>query len=659
MDQAYPDLFSPFQIAGKTLRNRVVHTAIFTRYADKGRVSDRLIQHTMVRARGGAAMIVTEPLGMCRRQDLPARVACWNDDGLDGLLRWAEAIEGADCRLVGQLQDPGRGRRIPGRNFAAFGASGLPDDLSWTVPYALSTHEVEDLIDDFARSAGRLKQSGFSGVEISAAHGHLFHQFLSPWSNSRQDKYGGDLEGRLRIVSELIDAVRAICGADFILGLKFPGDDGMPGSIGPELSAAMLTEITKARKPDYIALAQGTHSRTLEMHAPDGNYPPMTYMSLYRRLRTATADVPLMALGRITDPAEADGIIHTGEAELIGLGRPLLTDPEWPNKSAAGRAREIRYCVSANKCWQSSVEQGNLACENNPLIAANAEFRRLHKSDSPKRVVIVGAGIAGLEAALAAARRGHHVTVLGRSSEAGGSARFLALLPGYEQVSSIYDYQMVEAAREGVRFELGLTASVADVTALRPDKVILATGSQMIWPRCLPDGLREEGFVPDLRSVMQDVLGYTGKQPGTAVVFDMDGSEGTYASVQFLHGMFDRAVLITPSDSLARETSLLTRQGVIRRFNVMGIDYHLLSEPRWTETFENKGALEYENTYSGVRSSIPDVSLFAYSTPRLSSIDLYDPLREAGLDVVRVGDCKVARDSMAATSDGFAAGVAI
>ena len=651
----YARLFSPIEIGGKRLRNRIVHAAILTRLAVQGAVSERLIEHTLARARGGAAMIVTEPLGTSHRHNEAIRVACWNDDGVEGLKRWADAIEGADCRLVGQIQDSGRGRRTPGRNFNAIGASSLPDDLSWTVPYALATDEVEAMIAEIAQSSRRLKQCGFSGVEISAGHGHLFHQFLSPWSNNREDKYGGDFDGRLRIVAELIDAIVALCGNDFMLGLKLPGDDGIAGSIGPDLSGRIAAQLTASGKASYVAFAQGTHNRTLEMHAPDSHYPAMAYMPLYRQLRPSVTGIPLMALGRITDPAEADGIVARGEADLIGLGRPLLTDAGWVNKAASGRARDIRYCVSGNKCWKNNTENGFLACENNPLLAEGMELKPPARATVPKTVVVVGAGIAGLEAALAAAERGHQVTVIGRSSQVGGSTRLQAQLPGSEQMSSIYDYQFMAAGRASVRFELGVDASAADVIAMRPDIVLLATGSRMIWPRCLPQDLQASGLILDLRKAMVDVIGRKSRQSGTAVIFDMDATEGTYAAAELLQQRFERAILLTPRDSIAQETSVLARQSILRRFHTSGMSYVVLSEPRWTDDFE-QGRLTYQNVYSGKRDSIDNVAFFAYSTPRAPNVELAAPLREAGLDVRLIGDCRVARDALAATSDGYSAG---
>ena len=655
MQTPYPALFAPYTLAGKPLKNRIVHASMTTRMGVQGKPTDRQLRYYANRAQGGAAMIVTEPLSMARHQHVPFKTVVYDDSQLDGLKRWAETVESHDCRLLGQIQDPGRGRHEAGRNPEAVGASALPDDLSGTVPRPLTIAEIRRMNDEFAQSAARLKRCGFSGVEISAGHGHLFHQFLSPWSNARDDEFGGDIIGRTRILTEMIAAIRATCGRDFILGLKLPGDDGVPGGIDPAEAARIATRVTAGGCADYVTFAQGSHARSLEMHVPDDHGPRAVYLPLFRQLRAAVNGLPLAALGRITDPAEADAIIARGDAELIALGRALVTDPAWPLKAAQGRTHDIRYCVSCNNCWyMGAAFHQPLSCDNNPRVSMEDEVDYWPvPATTKKRVVIVGAGVAGMEAAWTAAARGHDVTVFSRSPDIGGKARLRAQLPGGEAVSSIYDYQQAAAQRAGARLVLGVDATVDAILALKPDKVVLATGATMVPPRWLPAHAHE--LVPDLRSAMHDILNIRSRQPGSAVIYDRDQSEGTYACAEKLRQIFERVVIVTSRDAIAEETGMVTHQGINRRLSTTGIEIMTLCEPCWTDAIED-GELEIRQVYTNEKTLIRNVAFFAYSTPRAPNIALAAPLRAAGIDVRLIGDALSPRTLMSATAEGHAVG---
>ena len=655
----YPHLFSGFELAGKTLRNRIAHASMTTRFGVDQRATDRLIAYGANRAKGGAAMIITEPLSATPWQQIPYKPCIFNDDHLDSLQKWAEAVESQDCRLLGQLQDSGRGSHHRGRVAAAIGASSLPDDLSWRVPRELRADEIKWMNEQMAASSARLKRAGFSGVEISGGHGHLFHQFLSPRSNIREDEYGSDLEGRTRQLRELVAAIRSECGVEFIVGLRLPGDDGMPGGIDANEAERIVRRISADANIDYLCFVQGAHGLSLEMHIPDMHEPRATYLPLIHRLRQAAGGIPVMAVGLITDPNEAERALADETAELIGLGRPLVTDAAWPIKSEQGREAEIRYCVSCNSCWALIAEQQPLACDNNPRVGAADEAdwhpKRLSKT---KRIVVVGAGVAGMEAAWVAAARGHDVTVFGSSPEAGGKTRIHAALPGGENLSSVYDYQFLRARKEGVRMELGFAAQAEDVLMLEPDEIILATGATMMWPTCLPDEFRDDGVFLDLRSLIPQLLTHTARFGGTAVVYDCDQTAGTYDTVMLMLKRVDHVAIITPREELAHEESIVARQGIFRR--LLKNDVHIIpfSEISTDSDFI-EGQVTYRNVVTGRASTISDVSLLTYSTPRIPNVDLLAPLRAAGHEPHLIGDCLSPRYLMSATQDGHAIGNAI
>src|SRR5258706_1106609 len=245
-------LESPFELAGRRLRNRIVHASMTTRRAANASVTEAQIQYYANRARGGAAMIVTEPLTWSSMHDVEGKTRAWNNDNLDGLKRWAAAVEAHDCRLLAQVQDPGPARHDTQRNCDAMAPSALADDLSWSMPRAMTREQIHRFTADVAQSAARLKRCGFSGIELSAGHGHLFHQFLSPRSNRRDDEDGGSWPARPRFIPEIVSAGARACGRAFLIGLKLARATGMPARIRAAQAAIIPPLLTASGEANYV-----------------------------------------------------------------------------------------------------------------------------------------------------------------------------------------------------------------------------------------------------------------------------------------------------------------------------------------------------------------------------------------------------------------------
>src|SRR5262249_4476797 len=318
-------LFSPLQIGGRTLRNRIALPATLTNYGSGNRITPRWINFLAERAKGGAAMIITEilavdPAALAQGAIIPAFDAA-NEDGFKAT---AAEVEGQGACLVGQLWHRGRQQLWSPRS-SAKGISDQPDAYSWTVPHVMSTYDMRQVADRYVEVAGRLKRCGCGGVELHGAHGYLITQILSPWSNQRTDKYGGSLENRVRFVREVAQAIRQTCGSDFVIGLKMPGDEGVAGGIDPEEAALITSLFAPDRVIDYFAYSQGTFTLSLETHVPDMYFRHGHFLNIHKTLRPAASGTPVMAIGRIATPAEAEAAIAEGACDLAGLPRALIS----------------------------------------------------------------------------------------------------------------------------------------------------------------------------------------------------------------------------------------------------------------------------------------------------------------------------------------------
>lgn len=648
MSDTYPHLLSPMQLGPLRLRNRVAFASMFSGRARGGEVTPELIQFFANRAAGGAALIVSEPVAALKHvAAFGAQVGVYRREKLDGLERWANAVHQHGSFLLAQLQEPGRGDVRPQRKPYSFSSSALPDDLSWTVPHAMSLGEIDQVREEFTAAARTVQRAGFDGVEISSGHGHLYHQFLSPWLNRREDDYGGSLENRVRALAELIRSIRETCGPSFVLGVRVPGHDGLQGSIDWEEAGRIADTLTRTARPDYVNFVQGGQAWTLHMHVPDMHMARGTYVEEIAKLQAFTNAVPVACTGRIVEPVQAEALLARGQADFVMLGRTLLADPAWLLKAAQGRDGEIRKCVSCNNCWGEIVHLAKpLACDNNPRVAKPDEVDFWPRRTShPRRITVVGGGIAGLEAAWVAAAGGNEVVLFSQSGDLGGKSRLHASLPGCEAVSSVFDYQLTAIRKARVQLELSHEVNLDGILATRPDVVIVATGGEMIWPRMLPLDWRELGVIPDLWTTLRE-LPRMRKESGTAVLYDFDGTDVTYSTAEALADRFEHVVILNPVESLARDEALVKRQATYRRLFDRGVGIRNWSEPSPASDLE-QGRFVVRNVMTGRESTLEDVAFFTYATPRRPRDSLVAQLAGLGIETHVIGDACIPRPAMA------------
>jgi 2,4-dienoyl-CoA reductase-like NADH-dependent reductase (Old Yellow Enzyme family)/thioredoxin reductase len=654
----FPHLFSALRVGKRTLRNRIALTATTTNYGARNRVTDRWISFLAERAKGGAGMIITEivavdPAALCQS----STVTGYESGNEDGFKRAADAVEGAGACLIAQLWHPGR-QQLWSPVASPKGISDQPDAYSWTVPHVMTTAAVRQVADEYVAVAVRFKRCGFGGIELHGAHGYLITQILSPWSNRRADDYGGSLENRIRFVREIAEGIRQSCGGDFVIGLKMPGDEGVAGGIDPDEAARITTALAESSPLDYFAYSQGNFTLSLENHAPDMHFRRGHFLDIHRKMRTASSGLPVMAIGRIATPAEAEAAIADGAGDLVGMTRALIADADWPAKARNGKADEIRPSGFDNFAWGEIHVGRPLAEPLNPQLGRAGESAwRPTRAAARRRIAVVGAGPAGLQAAHIAAERGHDVTLFGATQRPGGKLRWEAGLPGKDEYLPLLAWLERKAKSAGVKAELGNAATAGDVLATKPNGIIVATGSHQRRP---------DNFVGDGVSAREWKAGQNGaRKDATAVLFDMDHSAATYAVADAIAREYRRLVLLTPRQQLARNVNYCSAIGVHRRLYEANADIVLSAEP----VSLRDGVLTWRNVFTGRSEKIDDVRLFVWSTPRVADDAIAKSLHDAFLrgaaphdtcaGVQLIGDCMAPRNLLCAIHEGEAAALAL
>jgi NADPH-dependent 2,4-dienoyl-CoA reductase/sulfur reductase-like enzyme len=524
-------------------------------------------------------------------------------------------------------------------------------------PQPIEKEQIREVVEHFARSARHAAEGGFDGIEVHAAHGYLIHEFLSPKHNHRSDEYGGSLENRMRFAIEVLTAVRRAVGDSVAVGVRLVGDEEARNGSGltPEDCGEIAAALASARLVDFVDVSIGTSGIGMvrPMYVP--HLVGVRATGVVREAVAAAAgDVPVFAVHRILSPDEAEGILERGDADAVTLVRALIADPEWPAKAQAGRADEIRKCTGCNQGCYGNLTQGYpVTCVTNPAVGREAQLGAgtLVPAAVARRVVVVGGGPAGLEAAWVAAARGHDVVLLERAQEAGGRIRLAQCLPGRAELADFADWRAAECARRGVDIRLGVDADASTVLALDPDAVIVATGgrattdaSAKSHPFPLAGGDRpwvvdHERAVRDADSLGPDV-----------VVLD---AVGDIAGIGVAHLLAERGTHVTVVSPMASPMLLdaETLQKALPRAVRAGV--------RWRPNTAVVSVGDHEVTLADVLSyeleTMPADHLVV-RTHGVANAELYFALREQHPDVRRVGDAIAVRPADRAIFDGHLAG---
>ncbi|AMV70847.1 FAD-dependent oxidoreductase [Desulfuromonas carbonis] len=470
-------LFTPLAIGPLSLANRIVMPAMHLNLCDDYQVSDRLCAFYAERARGGAGLISVGYASVDELAAHPGHIGAHDDRFLPGLTRLAATLHAGGARAAVQLNHAGRyNHSLLTGGLQPVAPSALPSRLTGETPRALSGAEIDGLIKAFAAAAGRVAAAGFDAVEILAGTGYLISEFLSPLTNRRDDAWGGSLENRMRFGCAVVAAVKEESGLPVIVRLN--GNDFMPGGNGREelIAFAMALEAAGA---DALSVNVGWHEAQLPQIVT--KVPRGAFAYLARGIRERVT-IPVILGHRINDPATARELLADQWCDAVAMGRALIADPELPNKARLGREAQLVHCVACGQgCFDNLFKMRHIECLCNPRAGHELD-RAFVASAMPQRVLVVGGGAAGMSAALAAARRGHRVTLCERSHELGGQLLLAGAPPGRAEFAGLAADLARQVAAAGVAVRLSCTVDRRLLEELRPDRVILASGGQPLTP---------------------------------------------------------------------------------------------------------------------------------------------------------------------------------
>ncbi len=485
--EPFSRLFSPIMIGDMEIRNRICFAATSSELADTdGFVTDDMVEFYAERARGGAGLIVVETTYVAHEgKRLPRNPMLHEDRYTSGMKRLVDAVHAAGAKIAVQLNDGGReaaaaltGVQPRGPSAVASRFTGGSDVMA---PRAMTQAEIAQLVIEFADAAERAWEAGFDAVELHGAHGYLISQFVSPLSNQRQDGYGGSVRGRSRFYVELIRAIKERLGASYPVICRINSSDHVEGGLVLEEALETIGYLEEAGA-DSISVSAGMHASRPYLIVPgmtvDEGWNRKAGAVVRQRVR-----VPVMAVGRIHRPELAESLLEAGEADIICLSRSLIADPYFPLKAQSGRQDEITPCIACNECVANIHAHHGIACTVNPVASRELRLRPLLATTPPRRrVVIVGAGAAGLSAAVLAAHRGHEVHLFEQDSKLGGQLNIAHLPPHREAIGNILSYYRREAERLGVVLHLGNAPSAEELRDLGPDSIIIAIGARSVRP---------------------------------------------------------------------------------------------------------------------------------------------------------------------------------
>lgn len=628
-------LFAPIQIGSMTSKNRLLMPSMSINFGvdDNGYVTDQLTGYFIARARGGAGMMLVggggvSPAGL----ELPGLPALWDDGCIPALEKMVAAVKPYDTRFGVQLMHGGR-QSYHDKKVAP---SPIPAPaVVKGIPRELTVEDIQATIASFGDAARRCYQAGFDFIEVHGAHGYLVNQFLALNSNKREDEYGGPFENRIRFLLELLHDIKDKTAADFPVGIRINGDDYIEGGWTLE-DALRLAPILEENGTDYLHISAGVYgSRQLTIPSMYVNHG--CFIHLAEAVKKVVT-IPVIGVGRIKSAELADRMIKEGQADAIAMGRSLIADPELPNKARSGNLADVRPCIGCCLgCIHAVLALEPGSCVVNPQVGREYLLKENDKTAAPRKILVVGAGPAGMALAGIAAGRGHQVALCEERGTVGGLLRLAAIPPGRTEIMDIIRFLNREMEKEGVELRLNTPLTPELLDAMMPDAVVLTTGSLPEMP--IIKGLFKTKM--DL-STVTEVL--EGKLVGDRVLI-IGGNQAGLVLADFLAEKGKEVVVLNRKRHFAEEMSANDRYYLRERLKR---DTVKLVKPVVIKSFSGDGVTFVANGETVVLEGYDSVVVAETMT---SVRDAKSFLKERDVKVHMIGDAKTPRNLMLAMSE--------
>jgi 2,4-dienoyl-CoA reductase-like NADH-dependent reductase (Old Yellow Enzyme family)/NADPH-dependent 2,4-dienoyl-CoA reductase/sulfur reductase-like enzyme len=480
----FPALFQPLQLRHKTLRNRIVFGAHTANMSDQGLPGPRHLAYYEERALGGAAMIVVEPVPVHRTAVLTrGNFRHSTDDIIPHFRKVTDAVHEHGAVICHQLYHVGQHGDFDNSFAPNWSPSGLPSFHDSDGSHAMNESEIEELIESFVQAARRARQSGFDGIELFAAYNAAIDQFWLPFNNRRTDRWGGSFENRMRFSRTIMERIRKMAGDDFIIGLAVSQDPDVKASLSLEAMQEIVAWHDERQLMDYVTCGTGSYFDFTEI-VPNAFFADKLGVPYAEALKQVVRHARVQAEGHIRTPENANAVIASGQADMVSIVRGQIADPHLANKAREGRPEDVRPCLSCNQmCLGRRMRDYWISCLINPSTGREFEWGgdRFTRAAKPLRILVVGGGVAGLEAARVLAERGHQVTLAEASDKLGGQFRLAGLQPRRGQITDYVDWLERQLGKLQVKVLLNTPVEANEARGMGADRIIVATGSQ-------PDG---------------------------------------------------------------------------------------------------------------------------------------------------------------------------